>query len=68
MNEVALDQATNREPMTIEGEFILHWVADTYLLNDFEHSLKISTTEFSNVANTTLFEANILRFRALASL
>ena len=62
------DQPTIWEPMIIEGEFILHWVADTYLLNDFEHSLRISTTDFSYVANTALFEANILRFRALASL
>ena len=54
--------------MITEGEFILYWVADTYLLNDFEHSLRISTTDFSYVANTALFEANILRFRALASL
>ena len=71
MNEVDLvlsEQATIWEPMIIEGEFILHWVADTYLLNDFEHSLRISTTDFSYVANTAVFEANILRFRTLASL
>ena len=62
------DLATIWEPMIIEGEFILYWVADTYLLNDFEHSLRISTTDFSFVENSALFEANILRFRALASL
>ena len=54
--------------MTTEGEFILYFVADTYLKNDFEHSLRISTQDFSYVAYSPLFEGNILRFRALASL
>lgn len=55
-------------PMTIEGQFILLMVADTYLTNDHEYSLRISTTDFSFIASTALFEGNILRFRALASL
>ena len=54
--------------MTIEGQFILLMVADTYLTHDYEYSLRISTTDFSFIANTFLFEGNILRFRALASL
>jgi len=54
--------------MTVEGQFILHMVADTYLTKDYDYSLRISTTDFSYIANTRLFEGNILRFRALASL
>ena len=54
--------------MTIEGHFICLMCADTYLINDFEYSLRISTTDFSCVANTPLFEGNILRLRALASI
>ena len=54
--------------MTIEGQFILLMVADTYLTHDYEYSLRISETDFSFIANTCLFEGNILRFRALASL
>lgn len=54
--------------MTVEGEFILLMCADTYLTNDFEFSLRISTTDFSFVACTRFFEGNILRYRALASL
>ena len=55
-------------PMKTEGRFIVLMVADTYLTNDFEYSLRISTTDFSYVANTALFEGNILRFRALSNL
>ena len=43
-------------------------VADTFLSYDFEYSLRISTTDFSYLANSCIFEGNILRFRALASL
>ena len=60
--------ATVWNPMTIEGQFILLMVADTYLTHDYEYSLRISGTDFSFIANTCLFEGNILRFRALASL
>ena len=56
------------EPMKTEGKFILLMVADTYLANDYEYSLRISTNDFSYFANTSLFEGNILRFRALASI
>lgn len=54
--------------MTIEGQFILLMVADTYLSHDYEYSLRLATTDFSFIANTCLFEGNILRFRALANL
>ena len=42
--------------------------ADTYLINDFEYSLRIATADVSFIANTPLFEGNILRLRALASI
>ena len=54
--------------MFTEGKFILLCAADAYLTNDFEYSLRISTQNFSSIANSCLFEGNILRFRALASL
>lgn len=54
--------------MSIEGNFITLIVADTFLCNDYEYSLKISQLDFSYVANMSLFEGNILRFRALASI
>lgn len=56
------------QPMSTEGQFIILIVADTFLCNDYEYSLKISEQDFSYVANTSLFEGNILRFRALASI
>lgn len=54
--------------MTPEGKFIILMVADTFLCNDYEYSLRISQQDFSYIANTSLFEGNILRFRALASI
>ena len=54
--------------MTTEAQFVVLIVADTYLMNDFEYSLKISTGQYSSICNSSLFEGNILRFRAIASL
>ena len=54
--------------MSTAGKYIVLFVAVTYLVRDYEYSLRISTTDFSYVANTYLFESNILRFRALASI
>ena len=54
--------------LSSEAEFILLCTVDAFLTNDFEHSLLISTQNFASIANTCLFEGNILRFRALASL
>lgn len=39
----------------------------TFLTNDFEYSLRIASTDLSYFANTSLFEGNVLRFRALAA-
>lgn len=50
------------------GEFILYCVVINYLTNDFEYSLRITQADLSFVANSALFESNILRFRALASI
>ena len=41
---------------------------DTYLMHDYEFSLRISAADLSYIANDRLFESNILRVRALASL
>ena len=54
--------------MKTEGRFIILYVADTYLMNDFEYSLRLSTNDFTSICTTSLFEGNIMRFRALASL
>ena len=43
-------------------------VAETYLTNDFEYSLRISTTDFSYFTISPIFEGNILRFQALANM
>ena len=55
-------------PMKPEAQFILLKVADDYLMNEFEGSLRLSNTDLSSINNTPLFEGNMLRFRALASL
>ena len=54
--------------MTNEEEFILLIVSNTYLTNDFEYSLRVALKDVSFIANSCLFESNILRYRALASL
>ena len=54
--------------MSIEGEFILLAVADAFLASDYEYSLRISSSDFSSTCNSDIFESNILRYRALASI
>ena len=54
--------------MKEQAKFILLMVANTYLSNDFAYSFSIARDDFSYVANSALFESNILRFRALSSL
>ena len=53
--------------MKISGKFILLTAANIFLSRDYEYCLRICSTNFSYVADTALFEGNILRFRALAS-
>ena len=55
-------------PMPTFDLFIMMIIVNRYLLNDIESSLRISTKDFSSVANSSLFEGNVLRFRALAQL
>lgn len=59
--------STTWRPISIEGQFIIMYVAMTFLTNDYEYSLRMSSTDFSYVANSSIFEGNALRFRALAS-
>ena len=54
--------------MSTEGEFIILLAAVSFLANDYQYSLKISSTDFSQQTNDALFEGNLLRYRALASL
>ena len=62
-----LEQIYWRE-MTFEGTFVLLMSVDAYLTHDYEYCLRISMTDFSYVANSCIFESNILRVRALASI
>ena len=53
--------------MTTAGQFILLFTANILLQSDLEYCLHITQINFSYIDNTSLFEANILRFRSLAA-
>ena len=53
--------------MTSSGQFILLFAANLYLSNDIGYCMHITQINFSYIDNTSLFEANILRFRSLAA-
>ena len=53
--------------MTTAGQFILLFTANILLQSDLEYCLHITQINFSYLDNTSLFEANILRFRSLAA-
>ena len=53
--------------MSDAGYFILLFCANIFLSSDFEYCTQITLKNFSFIENTSLFEGNILRFRALAS-
>ena len=55
----------NKE-LSIEGRFILFTVANALLSDHYDYCLRICSTNFTYVANSFLFEGNILRFKALA--
>ena len=55
------------EQMTEPGLFILLFAANIFLSNDFEYSFNIARRDLSFVDNTSLFEANILRFKSMAA-
>ena len=42
-------------------------MANIFLSSDYEYCLRICQYNFSYVANTSLFEGNILRFKSLAA-
>jgi len=47
------------------GRFMLFFMANSYLSYDFEKCLETCENNYSYVANSNLFEGNILRFKAL---
>ena len=53
--------------MCTQGRFILLTVANIFLSSDYEYCLRICHNNFSYVANTSLFEGSILRFKSLAA-
>ena len=53
--------------MNIPGRFILLMAANIFLSKEYEYSLSICSHNFSQVANTSLFEGNILRFKSLSA-
>ena len=53
--------------MKIPSKFILLTAANIFLSRDFEYCLRICSANFAQVTDSSLFEGNILRFRALAS-
>ena len=53
--------------MTVQGKFIVMTAVNTLLCADFAYVLRICSTNFSFIANTSLFEGNILRLKSLAA-
>ena len=62
-----MSQSYNSEQITNQGKFIIMTAANIFLCQDYEYTLRICSTNFSFVANSSLFEGNILRIKALAS-
>ena len=67
LNTPTTEQNQETESMTTAGQFILLFSANIFLSGDFEYCLKISMNNFTCIENSSLFEANILRFRSLAA-
>ena len=61
----ALNYEVNKD-LSIEGRFILFTIANYFLFNDYEICLELCETNFSPIANSNIFEGNLLRFKALA--
>ena len=55
------------ERMSSYGEFIIYAVANSLLAEDIAFAYQITSTDFSKFAGSILFEANLLRLKALAS-
>lgn len=54
--------------MTSDGEIIILAVANAFLTHDYEYCLRVASYDFRSIARSHLFEGNILRYRALASI
>ena len=48
-------------------QFIILMVADTFLTHDYESCMRYTSCNYSVLANSVLFESNLLRFFALTS-
>ena len=48
------------------ARFILYYAMNAFLKQDFEYCVQICSKDYSFVANTNVFEGNILRLKALA--
>ena len=48
------------------SRFILYFVANSFISTDYDKCLKVCSINFSYVANSPLFESNLLRFKALS--
>ena len=55
------------ERIGTQDRFILLTVANIFLSSDYEYALRLCQYNFSFVANTSLFEGNILRFKSLSA-
>ena len=64
-NSLSLEDS-NSEKMTIQGRFIVLYAVNMILQADYEYVLRICSTNFSYIANTSLFEGNILRLKSIA--
>ena len=51
--------------LSVVGRFMLYFMSNSYLSYDYGKCLEICENNYSYVANSHLFEGNILRFKAL---
>jgi hypothetical protein len=47
------------------GRFLLYSIASLFLIADYDTSLELANCDFSHVDSSSLFQANILRLKAL---
>ena len=52
--------------LSAPGRFILYHTANLFLSTNYEKCFKVCSANYSFIANSTIFEGNILRFKALA--
>ena len=56
------------EPMSENGEFIILFVANTFLMHDYEQCLSIVKQNLSRESNNRMLEGNLYRFFSLAAI